>query len=593
MGGPAGAGMAPGPPEWDRTRMRQIGKRRSGLRRVRWKGLAAMDRKQVPLRVVTVAVAIMCLWAFASPRAAEAQDPEKAVWEKLQAKGAVIAGIDIRIINVFDPAGPESRYWFARAADFIHITTREHVVRRELQFKVGDPVDASKIIDSERALRYSLDIARDATILPERVEGHKVWVLVVFKDAWTLGLDANYGHVGGQNKYTFRIHERNFLGLGKGLLISHQRTFERSINEFAYYDPQLFGSLWTLNTNYQQLSDGRARLFDVAYPFYTVDTPFSFEVKATDALETLTLYNLTHSVYAMRNLDQYVTATATWAYHVEGFTAYRIGLGLVSQQSRYFDFATYRPGYLPPLDVADRRLRGPEVTWEWFQDRYRDFEDMATIGRGENYNLGWDVQAALGYYGRSFGSAGTGPFFSLAATKGWVPDEENLLLERASLAGRREFGTWRNLFLTQETTWYNQAFPYQTLAGDLRIDWGQRPDPENWLYLGGIDGMRGYPNHFLAGDRRWIFSFEDRVITPWSLWGLARVGFVGYMDAGAIRAFGASGWGKTYSDVGGGLRFGNLKARTAQVLELTVAVPLVKTPLTKGYEIVAGTVIRF
>ena len=139
-----------------------------------------MDRKELPLRVLAVAVALSCLWPFAFLWAAQAPDPEKAVWEELQAKGAVIAGIDIRIINVFDPTEPASRYWFARAADFIHITTRERVVRRELQFKVGDRVDASKIIDSERALRSSLDIARDATILPERVEGGKVWVLVVF-----------------------------------------------------------------------------------------------------------------------------------------------------------------------------------------------------------------------------------------------------------------------------------------------------------------------------------------------------------------------------------------------------------------------------
>ncbi len=514
-------------------------------------------------------------------------------WEQLQKEGAVIASIRIEVENVFPKNEHASRYWFARAADVIHIKTKKRIVERELLFKVGDKVDAARILDSERALRETLDIARDAVIVPERVEGRKVWVLVLFKDAWTLGVDVNYGHVGGQNKYKFRIHERNFLGLGKGVLISHERTFERSINMLAYYDPQLFGSRWTLNANYRQLSDGKSRLFEVGRPFYTLQTPWSFQLRATDFDETLTLYNLAHSVYAMRNQDRSVTLTSAWAYHETPDGVFRVGAGFVVRQMTYYGLVTYRPGYLPPLALQDHRLRGPEVTWEWFQDRFRDFRDMQTIGRTEQYNLGWDVNASAGYYTGSLGSAANGPFFLATAAKGWLFGDDTLLLENGTLQGRRENGLWRNAFLTNEVTVYNQSLPEQTLAGDFRLDLGSRPDPEAWLYLGGQDGLRGYPNHFLAGDKRWVTSLEDRIVTSHTILGLLQVGYVGFVDAGAIHAFGAGGWGKTYSDVGFGLRFGNIRSRASSVLELTVAVPLVKGPGSKGYEIVAGDVLRF
>ena len=85
---------------------------------------------------------------------------------------------------------------------------------------------------------------------------------------------------------------------------------------------------------------------------------------------------------------------------------------------------------------------------------------------------------------------------------------------------------------------------------------------------------------------------EDRIITPWKLWGLAQVGLVVYADAGAVRPAGGN-FTKTYADVGAGLRFGNLKSTFGRVFTISVAVPLVKEPGIDTYQIVVGNVIRF
>jgi hypothetical protein len=88
-----------------------------------------------------------------------------------------------------------------------------------------------------------------------------------------------------------------------------------------------------------------------------------------------------------------------------------------------------------------------------------------------------------------------------------------------------------------------------------------------------------------------LLTAEDRVITPWRLWGIAQVGFVLYGDAGSI-ATPAGGWTRTYADLGAGLRFGNLKGTTSRVISLSISVPLVREAGVDRYQIVAGTAQR-
>ena len=99
-------------------------------------------------------------------------------------------------------------------------------------------------------------------------------------------------------------------------------------------------------------------------------------------------------------------------------------------------------------------------------------------------------------------------------------------------------------------------------------------------------------NDFHSGDHRWVLSLEDRIITEWVIWGMAQVGFVVYGDAGAIRRL-DGGWSRTYGDVGGGLRVGNLKSAFGRIVVATIAFPLVKGPGVNDFEIFIGNEIPF
>jgi len=103
-------------------------------------------------------------------------------------------------------------------------------------------------------------------------------------------------------------------------------------------------------------------------------------------------------------------------------------------------------------------------------------------------------------------------------------------------------------------------------------------------------GLRGYPNHYRAGESRWLLAVEDRVITPWRLWGIAQVGFVVYADAGAAAP--ADGWTRTYADLGAGCASGISRGRPRGSFRSASRAARARGDLA-WFQVVAGTTQRF
>jgi len=115
-----------------------------------------------------------------------------------------------------------------------------------------------------------------------------------------------------------------------------------------------------------------------------------------------------------------------------------------------------------------------------------------------------------------------------------------------------------------------QSFPSQTLAADLDVIWGGHLDPESVVYLGGSDGLRGYPNHFRIGDRRWMISAEDRFLTDWNSGGSSKP--ASWSTRRGRDPLLRPATGAHLRDVGGAA-VGNLKSAFGRVLLLTLAFP--------------------
>lgn len=534
---------------------------------------------------------------LALPAAAQSHGQPQDVWERLEARGARFSGVDIRIGDVFDPARPHENHWIGRLANAIHLETRRSVIAREIPFRPGDPVSARLVHQVERNLR-AFRFIKDAFIDAEVEPDGRVKAVVRTQDAWTLKVSAGFTQVGGQRNFGFSLKETNFLGFGKDLALSHEKTTERSVDTLLYRDRQFLGTDWNFATRYQALSDGKTRLLEWVRPYRGLETPWSmtFRLASSDAL--LTTYNLRRTAFEAPTRLDTGFFEGTWARAPKGDRVLRVGGGLDFRspregQTRIVDPEAFADGPLAPPDLSNRQLLGMHLTWSLYTDRFRDFQDLAGMTHTEDYNLGWEATLRLGTYTRALGGEADTPFFGLEASKGWLPGPDALLLLRTSAEGRREPGGWRNLVTSTSFTAYSKALPSQTLAANLLVDTALRPDPENFLYLGGTEGLRGYANHLFVGDRRWILSVEERPITPINWLGILQLGFVVYADAGAIRRMDTGRWSRTYANVGGGLRFGDLKSSLGRVFLITVAWPLVRDPGMERSQLAIGNVIRF
>jgi len=529
--------------------------------------------------------AVIAVLAWSLPAAAQS-------WEELQARDTIIAAIDIVVTDVFDVTEPADNTWLGRAANAVHVQTRRRVVARELLFAVGDAVDVQRIHETERNLRrYSF--IRDARIVPGSVSTEGVRARVEVFDAWSLDAGVDFSRTGGTTAWGVNVDEANFAGAGKRLAFAYERNRERSATELAYTDPQLLDSRWRLFARYANLSDGRSHAVSLERPFFSVETPYAVGAFVSAAEYSLTHYNLGDAVYVVPSTTHGAAVFASRAHLARDRTAVRVGAVFRASETDYGAVFALRPTPLPIPEASHRRFRGVSVTGSVVQDRPATFRNLVSIAHTEDYNLGWTLSSEAGYFAKSLGSITSASFGDIGARKGWKAGSNSLVLVDAGFGGRHESGKWQNAVTSGQVTLYNRNLKWQTLAANVRMISVVRPDPESWLYLDSTAGMRGYVDHFLAGDRRAIFSFDDRIITDWQLLGLLQIGFVGYVDVGAVRRFDTGRWSRTFANVGGGLRFGSLKGSRGNVIQASIAVPLVREPGMDRVLLVLGNTVRF
>lgn len=115
------------------------------------------------------------------------------------------------------------------------------------------------------------------------------------------------------------------------------------------------------------------------------------------------------------------------------------------------------------------------------------------------------------------------------------------------------------------------------------------------MLLGGDNGLRGYPLRYQNGQRRALFTVEERFFTDAYVWRLFRVGGAAFFDVG--RAWGGNatntvnpGW---LSNVGAGLRIVSVRAAFSNVLHVDVAFPLNATPDIKKVQFLVKTKASF
>jgi hemolysin activation/secretion protein len=213
---------------------------------------------------------------------------------------------------------------------------------------------------------------------------------------------------------------------------------------------------------------------------------------------------------------------------------------------------------------------------EWVQNDFRTARNRDQIEKTEDYSLGWQARAQLGYAASALGSTREAFTFSGNVAKGLAMSARQTLQFNLDATGRLESGAFADTVLGGQARYYFRQSPRRLLFLNLAGELGTHLDADHQMLLGGDNGLRGYPLRYQSGEGRWLLTAEQRFFTNWYPFQLFNVGAAVFYDMGST-------WGRDplgapsqglLRDVGFGLRLGNSRSALGNVLHIDVAYPL-------------------
>ena len=514
--------------------------------------------------------------------------PEDAV---LEASGARIGEVHFKALELFDIGGRDQDSKLSRLANRLHIRTREATIADQLLFREGDLYSATTVAESARILR-STRYLRDADIRPVAYHDGLVDLEVTTQDVWTLNPGFSFGRNGGKNTVSFDLEELNLLGLGTQAGIGFKSGIDRDSTAIFYHDHQLGSSWWDLQTTYSDNSDGRLADFSLERPFYSLGARWAGGFALNDDLRVDSRYDLGEIIDKYETHAKFATAHYGFSNGLSNGWARRYSVGATYDDHQFTNAPDVDPALLLP---GDRKLVYPWVAAEWVQDRFETTRNRDQIEKIEDYSLGWQFRAQVGFAGPATGSDRQAVMLDATASTGFDLSTRQSLILTAAANGRLEDGNVANGLLGAEARYYYRQSLRRVFFMGLAATAGTNLDADTQVLLGGDNGLRGYPLRYQAGTGRWLFTAEQRMFSNWYPFQLFNVGGAVFYDMG--RVVGRDPLGSEpqglLKDVGVGLRFGNSRSALGNVLHVDFAFPLDGDPSISSMQIVVETKRRF
>ncbi len=433
----------------------------------------------------------------------------------------VIGEIEVIRHEVFE-AGGTAPYRFANR---LHVRTRERIVRNDLLFESGDPVDYELIAQTERNLR-DLPFLRDARLETTDVDSDgdgatdHVNIRVTTWDRWTLSPRIDFQQVEDRTLWELGASEKNLFGFGKAITFSHRQNLDRTIDRLTYDDQQLFHTNITLTGTLSQLSDGYDRLLLIDRPFLSLRDPWAYTIGGGGFRRTDPI--IEHGV----EIDR-LQHRGRWSDLALGRAIVRRDAHAVRLTGAY-RFRSDRVG-------ADRREFGiAEVGLQAVSHRFVRLTHVNQFERTEDFNLGTESHVTLGLASEALGGARAATFLAAGHQQGVVFSDDHFVILNAAMGGRREGALWRNLSASVGARYLLKPSPRTALIGRADYVHGHRLDPEVQLRLGIESGLRGYPVRQFTGNRSLLLSIEERWFVADDVWQLLSLGVAAYVDSGFV-----------------------------------------------------------
>jgi len=435
--------------------------------------------------------------------------------------GPIIDAIEIVIEDVFEDSGLTPDSWAYRLANDLHIETKDVVIRRELLFREGEPLDREALAQTERNLR-ALPFLRRARIEthPAGTDGMgTVRVRVVVGDSWSTVPEARLAKVGNEWVWALGASEGNLFGRGKELEALHSSGLDRDETHVLFRDPRLFGSRVALSTYYSAASDGHHAAFGARRPFYSLDSLWSFRAGLEDFDRLDPLYQDGERIEQLRHTRRRTDFELARAVRRSETSALRLHLGYQLSEDEV------------ELDI--RKFGIVQVGLTSIFHSFRKLTHVNRFERTEDINLGNEAAAFVGIATPSLGGEpGDSYFFSLSERRGFSLNSDGFLLGATSWQARHRNGGFENAVARFRLDLVQKVSPRRILLAKADYHHGANLDPEVQLRLGAESGLRGYPVRQFNGTRSLLFSVEGRWFVADDVLRLVSIGVAGFVDSG-------------------------------------------------------------
>ncbi len=517
------------------------------------------DAVRLPPRNRFRALAVLCpvlVAGTAVPSSAQQTD-------RVEFTPPVVDTIVVERADVFPPEVAQGSFLY-RGMNAIHVITQEPVIRRELLFQEGEPLDTARIAESERNLRAKR-IFREIEFDTVRVDD-RLAVRLRTRDGWSLKPKLKLGAASdGTFTGTIGVNETNLLGTGNQVYVAYDKQVDRDgLNASAAFSRPL-GTAIDVRGNYAGLSDGKNGNWYVGLPLRSIRAPWGLEHNGLAADQKVIRYRdagteRDSALFRREALLLGIDATRTLAGGSRGYL--RAGVHLEYRRESYAPFPD------SAASIPDSTYGMIGVFGEALRARYWAVERFNGFGE-EDIDLSTRVRVGvnLAPSGLGYENTGVGPTVGVAAGipigsgRGyvWGAVDANALWSSGGLDSAR-------VLVTASAGW--KSAPRHATV--LQVQGGTLEDtpPGSEFDLGYLNAPRSWGPHAFVGTRgvwgtlehRW-FRFEDVL-------NLADVALAAFVDYGG--AWYEDQEARFGGNLGFGLRSGSALASVATTGRLDI-----------------------
>jgi hypothetical protein len=463
--------------------------------------------------------------------------------------------------NVFDESNPQELSWIGQIINSLHIKTKEQIVRSELLFHSGEPLDTQLIEESERNLR-AMGIVGDVHIRIDTTADGKTYATVETHDKWTLSLYTSFKQDGGNRIFSIGIDESNFLGYAQGFTmhLNHNSEYADPYGlELRYYHRNFIKDHVSLQLQLKNSDDYHIQIISLARSFYSDEVVWAGGFYADRGSVKRRQYNNGTEI-ASEDISQYTLSG--WAATSLG-DEYKIrpGIGLIHKNASSPDSSMRITDHLT-MPLFSIQFLNRSWIKEYFLDNFGRIEDVP-IGYSSSFfcgtNLNRDHPSNAEFYG------------GIQALAAWtVPD---ILYFSPSFFATKYFQI--NGGTVSTVRWnlhgYSASFGMHRLVINGQGVIGSNWSPGMQVLLGSTTGLRGYHANQITGQRSLLINIEDRLCLNFDWW-IFRFGSVVFFDSGTAWQQGQSfSDQRMHSSVGFGLRIENTKQQGSGILRIETA----------------------